>query len=336
MDSPSQATPRATPQRFKISTTLDWVNIMSSGPKTGTDLYSLRTACYKDIEQIRGHPLIVYASNFTTPLSQFSGGANAILLDDLDGFTDLISRVSADVKEVDIIIHSGGGSADATERIVSILRNRFEKVHFLVPHSAYSAATMLALSGDSIVLHPSATLGPIDPQLDGIPARSIIRGFENVREAIKREGPEALPAYIPLIEKYTLSLLEQCNDADLLSKQLVSAWITNYMLKGVGNAETIENAVTYFSNYDAHKTHSRPLFYEKIKGFGLNIEQSNDELSKLLWEANIVLNGFFTSFPFSKLYEDSNGFSFGRQFVVPQQLAQQNQAPPSPPQNEVV
>lgn len=37
---------------------------------------------------------------------------------------------------------------------------------------------------------------------------------------------------------------------------------------------------------------------------------------------------------FSKLYEDSNGLSFGRQFAVPQQL-QPAQQPPPQPQNEV-
>lgn len=51
---------------------------------------------------------------------------------------------------------------------------------------------MLALSGDSITLHPSATVGPIDPQINGTPARSIKRGFDKVREIIKTEGPQVL------------------------------------------------------------------------------------------------------------------------------------------------
>ena len=109
---------------------------------------------------------------------------------------------------VDILIHSPGGRPDATERIVGLLRGKFREVHFLIPHSAYSAATMLALSGDSITLHPSATLGPIDPQINGTPARSIKRGFEKAKRQIAEEGPATLPAYIPLIEKYTLDLLE--------------------------------------------------------------------------------------------------------------------------------
>lgn len=78
---------------------------------------------------------------------------------------------------------------------------------------------MLALSGNSIVLHSSAILGPIDPQINGVPARSIKRGFEKAKDRIAKEGPEALPAYIPLIEKYSLELLELCEDFGKIIKR---------------------------------------------------------------------------------------------------------------------
>jgi ClpP class serine protease len=192
----------------------------------------MRFNCYLEIETIRKRPLLIYASKFINALPNTP---NFIDLSDIDGFTDLVQSLSGQGDSVDVLLHSPGGQPEATERIVHILRNRFNEVHFIVPHSAYSAATMLALSGDSITLHPSATLGLIDPQLNGIPARSIKRGFEKVKEIIKTEGPEALPAYIPLIEKYTLDLLEICEDSEKLSKELVSNWITKYMLKGEEN-----------------------------------------------------------------------------------------------------
>lgn len=313
-----KSTPITEPQRIKFSNQLDWINYLNSGDKTLADLASLRRECYKDIETLRGRPLIVYASNFLCEIAQLHQLNNSIVLDDIDGFTDLIGNIPANVVEIDVLIHSPGGRPDATERIVSILRNRFKSLHFLVSHSAYSAATMLALAGDSITLHPSATLGPIDPQLNGIPARSIIRGFENVKEAIKKEGPEALPAYIPLIEKYTLDQLEQCNDAAELSKELVKTWLTQYMFKAKGDEKTITSAVDYFSNYDEHKIHSRPLLFEKINSFGLSVTQSDENLSTLLWEAYILLNGFFSSSQFSKIYENGFGISFGRQYSLQQ------------------
>lgn len=304
----------------RIKTSQDWNNFIASNPQLhGNDLLAMRHQCYADIEELRKRPLIIYATKF---LDALPNTPNFIDISDVDGFTDLVQSTNGS-EEVDVLLHSPGGRPDATERIVHILRNKFKKVHFLIPHSAYSAATMLALSGDSVTLHPSATLGPIDPQLNGTPARSIKRGFEKVKEIIKQEGPEALPAYIPLIEKYSLDLLELCEDSEKLSKDLVSDWIKTFMLKGVEvYPNQIADAVDFFSDYDKHLLHSRPLIISKLSEFKLNIEQANNDLSQLLWEAYIHLNGFFGLTPFVKLYESRHGVSWGKQFqqiIIPQQ-----------------
>jgi len=269
-----------------------------------------RKACYNDIEAIRKKPLIIYASKFVDVSIQ--GAPILIDINDVDGFTDLVNHID-DSDSIDVLIHSPGGRPDATERIVYILRSRFKEVNFLIPHSAYSAATMLALSGNNIILHPSATLGPIDPQINGTPARSIKRGFEKVKKIIMEEGPEALPAYIPLIEKYSLDLLELCEDSEKLSKELVRTWLKLYMFKGKSNV-SISRAVNYFSNYDKHLMHSRPLVFDKLKSLKLNIQVAQPPLSDLLWEAYILVNGFFNITPFVKLYESCHGVSWGRQF----------------------
>src|ERR1035437_5317375 len=96
--------------RAKFLNQLDWSTYLASGLKTGIDLYAVRKLCYKDIEQLRGRPLIVYASNFSSPLGQFASNYNGIVLDDVDGFTDLVSRIDAKITEIDILIHSPGGS----------------------------------------------------------------------------------------------------------------------------------------------------------------------------------------------------------------------------------
>lgn len=317
------------PQRKKFKTTQDWNEFLGAMQQekrsmTGQDLFALRKACYADIEKHRGRPLLIYATKFLEGMPP--GTPNFIDLSDVDGFTDLINSVKGN-GSVDVLLHSPGGRPDATERIVGLLRGKFDEVHFLIPHSAYSAATMLALSGNSIVLHPSAILGPIDPQINGVPARSIKRGFEKVKERIAKEGPETLPAYIPLIEKYSLELLELCDDSEKLSKELVSTWLKKYMFKGEKNVDKkIQKAVSYFSDYDTHLMHSRPLPMDKLATFGLKIELADDTLQDLLWESYILLNGFFNvSFNgafFVKLYESTHGVSWGKQiqqiFIGPQ------------------
>lgn len=304
-----------------IKTSQDWNKFIASNAEglNGDVLFKMRTDCYKEIEKVRKRPLVIYATKFLDALPETP---NFIDISDVDGFTDLVNSIK-DSKEIDVLLHSPGGRPDATERIVHILRNKFDRVHFLIPHSAYSAATMLALSGDSITLHPSATLGPIDPQINGIPARSIKRGFEKAKETLKQEGPEALPAYVPLIEQYSLELLELCEDSETLSKNLVTEWINEFMLRGkeIRNGQ-INEAVNFFSDYDKHLLHSRPLTINKLKDFDLNIIQADNGLDELLWAAYIQINGFFGLTPFVKLYENGHGVSWGKQFqqiLIPQQ-----------------
>jgi len=311
-----------TPQRIKFRSQQDWTNYITQLQQQAANQeqlvqlnpLELRLACYKDIEALRGRPLIVYAARFIT--SPISNAPNSIDLADVDGFTDLINSISSESETIDVVIHSPGGKPDATERLVYLLRKRFKEVHFLVPHSAYSAATMLALSGDSIVLHSSATLGPIDPQINGIPARSIKKGFSKVKDSIK---PETLPAYLPLIEKYSLELLEICDDSEKLSRELVTEWLKAHMLKDESAGEAVNKAVDFFADYDSHLMHSRPLVLEKIKDLGLTISYADQTLNELLWEAYILIENFFQMSSFIKLFENTRGISWGRQFNTVQQ-----------------
>ena len=204
------------PHRIKFKTTHDWHNFVSQSKGQFNPL-ELRRACYKDIEMHRKRPLLVYATKILmTPLPP--GVSNFIDLTDIEGFTDLIHSVK-NKKAVDVLLHSPGGRPDAAERLVELLRFHFEEICFLIPHSAYSAATMLALSGDSIILHPSAALGPIDPQINGLPAGMIKNGFEKARKIIGKEGYRSMLPYVPLIEKYSLDLLQLCEDSEKTVKK---------------------------------------------------------------------------------------------------------------------
>ena len=299
--------------RIKFKTTQDWHTFLTKSAGR-FDPLKLRRGCYRDIEKYRERPLLVYATKFLMEYAP-PNIPNFIDLNDIDGFTDLVHSVK-DSKAVDVLLHSPGGKPDATERIVELLRSHFEKVDFLIPHSAYSAATMLAMSGDNIILHSSAALGPIDPQINGVPARIIKTGFEKIKERIAKEGPKTLPAYIPLIEKScSMEILELCDDSEKLSTKLVSNWLKQYMFKNEKDVDSkIKEAVEYLSNYDEHLMHSRPLSIKKLSEFHLKIQLADDTLQDLLWEAHILINGFFQISPFVKLYENVKDISWGQQF----------------------
>ncbi len=84
---------------------------------------------------------------------------------DKDGFDEITRNIPKGDKSLDVFLHNPGGSAEATESIVELLRARFSNIHFIVPNIAKSAATMMAMSGDQILMDERSELGPIDPQL---------------------------------------------------------------------------------------------------------------------------------------------------------------------------
>jgi len=89
------------------------------------------------------------------------------------------------------------------------------------------------------------------------------------------------------------------------------------MFAGVkNNGRKIKKAASYFSDYNTHKMHSRPLTPDKLSDFGLKLEVAENPLRDLLWEAYILLNGFFNVSPFVKLYERTHGVSWGKQFKI--------------------
>src|SRR6266851_1289031 len=67
------------------------------------------------------------------------------------------------VKKLDIFLCSNGGSGTVPWRLISLFREFAESVCVLIPFRAYSAASLLALGADEIVMHPFAEMGPIDP-----------------------------------------------------------------------------------------------------------------------------------------------------------------------------
>jgi uncharacterized protein YbaP (TraB family) len=91
-----------------------------------------------------------------------------------------------------------------------------------------------------------------------------------------------LPAYLPLIEKYTLELLEICEDSERLSQEMVSHWLKSYMLQTEAYEGQIKKNVNFFADYETHLIHSRPLVLEKLNDLCLKIEYANPELNELL------------------------------------------------------
>lgn len=128
----------------------------------------------KIIENTIQRRVIVYFSHPKSQLGVTDG--------DVDFIEDLL-RCENPYLGLTLILNSPGGQAVAAEKIVNTCRAyaSFYKTdfHVLVPKMAKSAATILALGSDKILLTKTAELGPIDPQL-------VLTATLEIGKAIKR------------------------------------------------------------------------------------------------------------------------------------------------------
>ena len=97
------------------------------------------------------------------PRSTSSPADVQISLADIQGFMEAVSNIEE--RNLDLILHSPGGTAEAAESIVEYLRKRFDNIRVFVPMAAMSAATMIALSADEIVMGNTLSSAQPTPNL---------------------------------------------------------------------------------------------------------------------------------------------------------------------------
>jgi ClpP class serine protease len=87
-------------------------------------------------------------------------------------------QMTDDEVPLDLVLHTPGGLVLAALQIAKAIRDHKSKVTVFVPHYAMSGGTLIALAADEIVMCTHSVLGPIDPQLNQLPAASILKVVE--------------------------------------------------------------------------------------------------------------------------------------------------------------
>jgi len=118
-----------------------------------------RKELINNIEKKRNSRVITFITsdrpNFSTSIS---GDIVSILHE------HILNIATENRKKLDLLIYSRGGDSDVPWSIVSMFREYCEEGSFsvLIPYRAHSAATVIALGADEIVMTKKAELGPID------------------------------------------------------------------------------------------------------------------------------------------------------------------------------
>lgn len=271
--------------------------------------------------ELTHRPLFIYATACTSSGKAYSPAHLQIDSSDKIGFHDMLESLEG--PNLDIILHSPGGFPEATETIVEEIRRKFNHVRFIIPAYAKSAATMMVMAGDEILLDEDAELGPIDPQMltasGVVPAEAIKEQFKKASDEIQAD-PKKLSIWVPILQPMGPALLIQCDDAIELSKHLVTTWLARYMFKGLeGGAERAAKVANYLGTHANFKSHGRRVKMENLEreNLGLSIQNLRAEpgLYSRVWEIYCTLDIIFSNTAIYKLFYNSNGDVMVRQSV---------------------
>ena len=123
-------------------------------------------------------------------------------------------RLTPDDQPIDLILHTPGGLVLAAEQIAKALAEHKGKVTVFIPHYAMSGGTLIAMAAAEIVMDRNAVLGPVDPQIGGVAAASIVR----VAEIKKAQASDETLMMADMAAKARVQVASFV--ADLLSKRL--------------------------------------------------------------------------------------------------------------------
>lgn len=211
---------------------------------------------------------------------------------------------------ISLVLRTGGGSAETTERMVGVLRKHYEFVNFVVPDLAMSAGTIFCLSGDRIYLDYASSLGPVDPQVptpdtgDYVPAL----GYLDKVDEITQKGA-LQPADVVLLKSLDLAKLALFEQARDLSVDLLKDWLVRYKFKNWTEHRTTnpgtpvtdperraraEQIARELADHKKWRSHGRNLDVVKLKELRIEIDDySEDEaLRDVIRSYNDPLTGF--------------------------------------------
>jgi hypothetical protein len=288
----------------------EYINKKLNGPQLELELLKLITRYNK----LRNTYLFVYAAAIGKPIPevQLEQGDYYIIHD--------LLRNKKDFNKIDFYIETPGGSGEAAEEIVKLLRSKFDNVSFIVSGEAKSAGTIIVLSGDEILMTETGSLGPIDAQVRI--GRSVISAYDYMEwvDGKRKEANERgmlNPFDATMIAQITPGELGNVFHALEYAKDLVVDWLAKYKFKNWNLTETRKIPVTdddkkeraqeiakEFTNHSKWRMHGRSIKIKDLEEIGLKIIKIDEEqeLADIIYRIQTVCKMLFYSTTTFKIF----------------------------------
>ncbi|HKD45258.1 MAG TPA: hypothetical protein VKD24_06335 [Candidatus Angelobacter sp.] len=235
------------------------------------------------IEEKLGERLITY----------WNSPSGSICSNDVIGLYGILRSIGK-VEGLSVFIKSDGGYGQASLRMINLLRQFTQRLTAIAPLECASAATMLALGADKILMGPLAHLSAVDTSLthDLSPIdrdnnrvsvsqdelERVVRLWQN-ESANEREASNPYESLFTHVHPLVIGAADR---SSALSTKLC-AEILSYHLKDTAKAAQISDTLN--SGYPAH---SYPIMLEEARRIGLNAQPLDEDINRLLLELNEI------------------------------------------------
>jgi hypothetical protein len=235
----------------------------------------------KRLSAALGEPIFTY----------WNSTKGSICQNDVIGLYALL-RHSGKLDRLSLFVKSDGGSGQASLRMVNLLRRYTKHLTVLAPLECQSAATMLALGADRILMGPVAhlsavdtslthDLSPIDRDNDRVSVSNdeLLRVIRLWTEQAKSSTANPYEALFPYVHPLVIGAVDR---SSALSTRICEE-ILAYHVKDQKKAHEISNVLN-----SGYPSHSYPITLREAKRIGLNAEPMDDTVNGLLFELNEV------------------------------------------------
>jgi ClpP class serine protease len=241
----------------------------------------------------------------------------------------------AGAEQINLLVQSPGGDGTISEKIVDMCRSHLvgndRKLRVIVPNVAKSAATILALGTDEIIMGYTSELGPIDPQVpiavSGMTQWVSAFAFVEARDKLMNQIAEAAKKNEPTVGLLTqlaglnIPFTDEMENQIEFAKKTAVSLLDKYMLVPLAeNAEErkkrAEAIAQKLLSKELFPVHGHYINGQAARDMGLRVEllAKDDPLWTRIWDyyirceiqMNIPLQQGFIK---TKLFESGNQIS---------------------------
>jgi ATP-dependent protease ClpP protease subunit len=303
----------------------NWNDILTEITRAGSTHDLVRRRYLKKLTSKTKRNTIIYYSSWLQKMEYYRQQQWEFTINDADknGLMATIHEMDR-TKGLDLILHTPGGDMAATESLVDYLRQMFgTNIRAIVPQIAMSGGTMIALACKEILMGKHSNLGPIDPQMGGVPAHAAKEEFERaVREV--QAAPQTAPIWQVILSKYQPAQITESLKAIAWADQMTKQWLTSGMFLGdVDAANKADRVVQELGDHAITKSHSRHISPAQARSFGLKVVGLEDDqaLQDVVLSVHHATILTMNMTPAVKIIENDAGVGFistMQQVLVPQ------------------